>query len=108
MYPIHSGPEPTQKQMITLEKDMEKFIKKYKYLVVFPDRKVELFKSLRDIQNSICIDSSTISKKLNNGENMFTPKGSDFIFYIKQLDQLPLTSVSTCCPQSKESILDNS
>ena len=108
MYPIHSGEMPIQKQMITLEKDMEKYVKKYKYLVVFPDRKVELFKSLRDIQNSICIDSSTISKKLNNGENMFTPKGSDFIFYIKQLDQLPLTSVSTCCPQSKESILDNS
>ena len=108
MYPIHSGEVPIHKQMITLEKDMEKYVKKYKYLVVFPDRKVELFKSLRDIQNSICIDSSTISKKLNNGENMFTPKGSDFIFYIKQLDQLPLTSVSTCCPQSKESILDNS
>ena len=108
MYPIHSGPVSFQKQMITLEKDMEKYIKKYKYLVVFPDRKVELFKSLRDIQNSICIHSSTISKKLNNGENMFTPKASDFVFYIKQLDQLPLTSVSTCCPQSKESILDNS
>ena len=86
MYPIHSGPVPIQKQMITLEKDMEKYIKKYKYLVVFPDRKVELFKSLRDIQNSICIDSSTISKKLNNGENMFTQKGSNFVFYIKQLN----------------------
>ena len=35
MYPIHSGPVPIQKQMITLEKDMEKYIKKYKYLVVF-------------------------------------------------------------------------
>ena len=109
MYPIHSGEVPIQKQMITLEKDMEKYVKKYKYLVVFPDRKVELFKSLRDIQNSICIDSSTISKKLNNGENIFTPKGSDYIFYIKQLDQLPLKSLSNC-PQSpsKLSIVDNS
>ena len=108
MYPIHSGEVPIQKQMITLEKDMEKYVKKYKYLVVFPDRKVELFKSLRDIQNSICIDSSTISKKLNNNENIFTPKGSDFVFHIRQLDQLPLTS--TCCPQtsSNESISDNS
>mgnify|MGYP001187227545 CR=1 FL=1 len=96
--------------MITLEQDMEKYINKYKYMVVFPDKKVELFKSLRDIQKSICIDSSTISKKLNSGENMFTPKGSDFIFYIKQLDQLPLISVSNC-PQaspSKLSIADNS
>ena len=110
MYPIHSGPVPTQKQMITLEKDMEKYIKKYKYLVVFPDRKVELFKSLRDIQNSICIDSSTISKKLNNNENIFTPKGSDFVFHIRQLDQLPLTSLSLNCPQtsSNDSISDNS
>ena len=105
MFPITSG---TGKKMITLEKDMEKYVNKYKYLVVFPDKKVELFKSLRDIQNSICIDSSTISKKLNNNENMFTPKGSDFVFHIRQLDQLPLTS--TCCPQtpSNESISDNS
>ena len=103
MYPIGN-----ESWSMTMEKDMKDYVKKYNYLVIFPDRKVELFKSLRDIQNSICIDSSTISKKLNNGENMFTPKGSDFIFYIKQLDQLPLTSVSTCCPQSKESILDNS
>ena len=105
MFPITSG---TGKKMITLEKDMEKYVNKYKYLVVFPDKKVELFKSLRDIQQSICIDSSTISKKLNNNENIFTPKGSDFVFHIRQLDQLPLTS--TCCPQtpSNESISDNS
>ena len=51
--------------MIRLEKDMEKYVKKYKYLVVFPDKKVELFKSLRDIQESICIDSSTISKNVS-------------------------------------------
>ena len=92
--------------MITLEQDMEKYIHKYKYLVIFPDKKVELFKSLRDIQNSICIDSSTISKKLNSGENMFTPKGSDFIFYI---NQLPLISLSNCPHSpSKLSIVDNS
>lgn len=82
MYPMSGG---TGIKMITMENEMEKYIKKYNYLVVFPDKKVELFKSLRDIQNSICIDSSTISKKLNNGENMFTQKGSDFIFFIKQL-----------------------
>ena len=48
------------------EKDMIEYVKKYNYLVIFPDKKVELFKSLRDIQNSISIDSSTISKKLKN------------------------------------------
>lgn len=71
--------------MITKESDMEKYINKYKYLVVFPDKKVELFKSLRDIQQSISIDSSTISKKLNNDEHIFIAKGSQYIFYIKQV-----------------------
>ena len=90
MYPMSGGTEKSytvhNEAMITLETEMETYVNKYKYLVVFPDRNVELFKSLRDIQNSICIDSSTISKKLNNGENMFTAKGSGFIFYIKQLN----------------------
>ena len=69
--------------MITSECEMNKYVKKYNYLVIFPDKKVELFKSLRDISKSISIDSSTISKKLNKGEYMFTPKGSEFIFYVK-------------------------
>jgi len=64
---------------------MERYVNKYKYLVVFPDEKVELFKSLRDIQQSISIDSSTISKKLSNNENIFIAKGSKYIFYIKQV-----------------------
>ena len=72
-------------KMIILEEDMLQYINKYKYLVVFPDKRTELFKSLRDIQNAVSIDSSTISKKLSQGENMFTAKGNDFIFYIRQL-----------------------
>jgi hypothetical protein len=71
--------------MITKERDMEKYVNKYKYLVVFPDQKVELFKSLRDIQESVSIDSSTISKKLSNDEHIFIAKGSPYIFYIKQV-----------------------
>ena len=82
MYPMSGG---TGIKMITSELDMGKYIKKYNYLVIFPDKRTELFKSLRDIQQSISIDSSTISKKLSQGENMFTAKGNDFIFYIKQL-----------------------
>tara|TARA_X000000368_G_C22461771_1_gene463719 strand:+ start:220 stop:471 length:252 start_codon:yes stop_codon:yes gene_type:complete len=83
MYPMSGG---TGIKMIILEEDMQQYINKYKYLVVFPDKRTELFKSLRDIQNAVSIDSSTISKKLNQGENMFTSKGNDFIFYIKQLN----------------------
>jgi len=71
--------------MITKERDMEKYVNKYKYLVVFPDQKGELFKSLRDIQECISIDSSTISKKLSNNEHIFIAKGSQYIFYIKQV-----------------------
>jgi hypothetical protein len=82
MYPITTG---TAIKMIILEEDMLQYINKYKYLVVFPDKRTELFKSLRDIQNAVSIDSSTISKKLSQGENMFTAKGNDFIFYIRQL-----------------------
>jgi hypothetical protein len=71
--------------MITIVQDMENYINKYIYLVIFPDKKIELFKSLRDIQNSISIDSSTISKKLTIGENMFSAKGTDYVFYIDRL-----------------------
>jgi hypothetical protein len=68
---------------MTKEKDMIEYVKKYNYMVIFPDSKVELFKSLRDIQNSISIDSSTISKKLKNDEHIFIAKGSEYIFYIQ-------------------------
>ena len=72
--------------MIIREKEMKTYVNKYNYLVIFPDKKIELFKSLRDIQNSISIDSSTISKKLKNNEHTFIAKGSEFIFYIKKID----------------------
>jgi hypothetical protein len=79
MYPISSS------SMIIREKVMVDYINKYNYLVIFPDKKTELFKSLRDIQNSISIDSSTISKKLKNNEHIFVAKGSNYIFYIQTL-----------------------
>ena len=70
---------------IHTEKAMINYMKNLKYLVVYPDKKIELFHSLRDIQNSICIDYSTISKKLTAGENVFTAKGSEYVFYITKL-----------------------
>jgi hypothetical protein len=73
--------------MIESEKVMEDYIKKNNYMVIFPDKKVELFSSLRKIQNAISIDSSTISKKLKEKDsNYFKAKGSDFIFFIKKLN----------------------
>ena len=73
--------------MIESDKVMEDYIKKNSYMVIFPDKKVELFSSLRKIQNAISIDSSTISKKLKEKDsNYFKAKGGDFIFFIKKLN----------------------
>ena len=73
--------------MIESEKVMEDYIKKNSYMVIFPDKKVELFSSLRKIQNAISIDSATISKKLKEKDsNYFKAKGGDFIFFIKKLN----------------------
>ena len=74
------------KIMIDSEEKMNNFITKMSYIVIFPDEKIELFKSLREIQKAISVDSSTISKKLKNNAHCFTPKGSDFVFFIKKID----------------------
>ena len=57
MYPIGN-----ESWSMTKEKDMIAYVNKYNYMVIFPDRKVELFKSLRDIQNSISIDHQQYQK----------------------------------------------
>ena len=56
------------------------------YSVIYPDASSKLYKSLRDIAEDICVDSSTISKKLAGGENIVKAKGTEYIFYIKKLD----------------------
>ena len=71
--------------MMSNVEEMKKFVKKNSYLLISPDQKVELFGNLRQLGQAISIDSSTISKKLSRGENYFTPKGGEFIFYIKKL-----------------------
>ena len=68
--------------MMNGEAEMRKFIKKNNYVVVFPDKRIELYSNLRSLGEAISIDSSTISKKLSRGENYFIPKGGEFIFYI--------------------------
>ena len=71
--------------MMSNVEEMKRFVKKNSYLLISPDQKVELFGNLRQLGQAISIDSSTISKKLSRGENYFTPKGGEFIFYIKKL-----------------------
>ena len=71
---------------IISEQGMTNYMSKMRYMVVFPDKKVELFESLRHIQDAICIDYSTISKKLKKDEHTFIAKGSEYIFFIKKLN----------------------
>ncbi len=67
------------------EKEITDHIKKNNYLVLFPDKKVELFSSLRKIQEAIQVDSSTISKKLSNNEHIVISRLTKFVFYITKL-----------------------
>tara|TARA_B100000513_G_scaffold142340_1_gene65174 strand:+ start:1767 stop:1997 length:231 start_codon:yes stop_codon:yes gene_type:complete len=72
--------------LITDEGKMKKYVNKNSYLVVFPDLSIKLFRSLREIQSDISIDSSTISKKLANNEHYFTAKMTKYVFYINKIN----------------------
>ena len=73
--------------MFTTETQIKNYIQKNSYIVIFPDKKVEVFSSLRKIQNAISVDSSTISKKLKEQNyNYFKAKGSEYIFFIHKLN----------------------
>jgi hypothetical protein len=68
------------------ENKMMDFVRTLKYLVVFPDKKTQIYRSLRDISEDICVDYSTISKKLKNETgDIFISKGTDFIFWIQKI-----------------------
>lgn len=61
------------------------FVKSLKYLVVFPDKKTQIYGSLREISEDICVDYSTISKKLKNEGDIFISKATDYIFWIQKI-----------------------
>jgi len=68
------------------ENKMMDFVRTLKYLVVFPDKKTQIYRSLRDISEDICVDYSTISKKLKNESgDVFISKGAGFIFWIQKI-----------------------
>ena len=72
---------------LNTEKKMLNFIEKNKYVVIFPDKNPKLFKSLRDIEEEICISASSISKKLKESKNcVCQSKGTDFYFFIQILN----------------------
>ena len=68
------------------EDELKDFVNKMKYIVVYPDASSKLYKSLRDIAEDICVDSSTISKKLASKENIVKAKGTEYIFYIMKIN----------------------
>ena len=54
---------------IQTKQEMLNHIKNIKYLVIYPDKTRHFYKSLREIGKNICIDSSTISKKMQETED---------------------------------------
>jgi hypothetical protein len=52
---------------------------------VFPDKKTQIYGSLREISEDICVDYSTISKKLKNEGDIFISKATDYIFWIQKI-----------------------
>ena len=69
---------------IVSEQEMTNYMNKMHYMVVFPEKIIELFESFREIQTAICIDYSTITKKIIKDEHTFNAKGTGYIFFIKK------------------------
>jgi hypothetical protein len=81
--------EHTNCTSLKTENQMLNHIKKIKYLVVYPDKTRHFYKSLREIGKEICVDSSTISKKMaetNNDSCICIARGSGFVFWIKKIN----------------------
>lgn len=74
-------------KMYTTEIEMKAFLENKHYLVIFPDRSTKLYKSLREIQTEILVDSSTISKKLKSSNSCFCiSKSSGYVFFITKFN----------------------
>ena len=67
----------------TAEK-MYNYYNKIKYIVLFPDKKLKGYVSLREISREIFIDYSTISKRLNE-TNPCVCYGKDFLYLIQKI-----------------------
>ena len=68
------------------EVNMMKFIKKNNYLVLYTDTSIKLYGSLRDIENDILVNSSSISKKLKDSDHCICiSKGTNYVFFIRKL-----------------------
>ena len=69
---------------------MLSYIQKNNYLVLYPDKTIKLYTSLRDIEKDILISPSSISKKMKNNRIsdkwcICVSKGSKYTFFIEKL-----------------------
>ncbi len=71
---------------IKTEKEMSRFAKTIKYLTVFPDKTIKHYPSLRKIAEDICVDHTTISKKLGESNPCLCQSQNEgYIFLIRKL-----------------------
>ena len=71
--------------------DFKILVESYNYLVLGSDTSCNVYSSLRNISNEICVDYSTISKKLSNNSNycIVSPKKSpNLYYYIKKINKI--------------------
>tara|TARA_B100000927_G_C16452958_1_gene464622 strand:+ start:467 stop:703 length:237 start_codon:yes stop_codon:yes gene_type:complete len=67
--------------------EMLKYYKDLNYLVISPDKKIEGYTCLRDITEDICIDYSTISKKLaESNPCICISKITNYVFLIIRIN----------------------
>jgi hypothetical protein len=65
---------------------MMQYERSIRYLTIFPDKTIKYYSSLRSIAEDICVDHTTISKKL--GENnpcICQSQSNNYIFLVRKL-----------------------
>tara|TARA_B100000795_G_scaffold269436_1_gene258794 strand:- start:4942 stop:5175 length:234 start_codon:yes stop_codon:yes gene_type:complete len=66
--------------------DFEEHIRTLNYLVIYPDKSTKFYKSLRKITEDICVDYTTISKKLKDDDSCYvTSRVDDYMYYVKKM-----------------------
>ena len=71
---------------IKTDKQMLQYAKTIKYITIFPDKTIKFYSSLRKIAEDICVDHTTISKRLGETNPCICQsQGDGYIFLIRKL-----------------------
>jgi hypothetical protein len=66
--------------------ELEKYYNKIKYFVLFPDKKLKGFTSLREISREIYVDYSTISKRLSESNPCVCySSDNEYVFLVQKV-----------------------